>query len=556
MSDQGTLVVKLLNPETVLADLSGKFFIGESFADRYLKVKYTCVTRIDELDHVQTKKRVLRSDSKGAFRINFPEDTYMFALSVKVKASLDCNTTTLTGNIVFPADQANLMSQTDLPLRLMINDCNFFAVNTSGWDHANAKEQAGPVRSARAMAMIHMGMFEALLAIEGGYQSYFDEPFVFNTPISTNAAICQTAYKLLSNLFPKQAARMTKYFNAMALNVEDLTERENGIALGNLVAQRVIDNRANDGSNFTEVSYDQYVLENPIGNTPGLWSKDPISKIPVAVGYKWDQVKPFVIDSATQFRCPPPPALNSVQYTTAFNEVKSLGGDGKITFTSRSNDQTQIGLYWAYDGTPTLCAPPRLYNQIAHQLALQMNLTYAETLRLFAILNISMADAGLTSWESKYYWKVWRPVTGIRETNYDNVPAPDGNADTVADPNWRPLGAPNTNTSGVYFTPPFPSYPSGHATFGGALFQVLRNILGKDDIPFTFVSDELNGVTLYDGITRPLAPRAYTSLSQAEEENGQSRIYLGIHWYFDKTSGIKMGNDVANFIADRLYVPL
>jgi hypothetical protein len=149
-------------------------------------------------------------------------------------------------------------------------------------------------------------------------------------------------------------------------------------------------------------------------------------------------------------------------------------------------------------------------------------------------------------------------VTGIREADEGTGPTGlgDGNPDTAGDVNFTPLGAPASNEAGVDFTPPFPAYPSGHATFGGALFETLRLFYGTDDIPFTFVSDEFNGETVdSQGNLRPLVPRSFSSLSEAEEENGQSRIYLGIHWSFDKTEGIAQGRRIAQYVADNILQP-
>jgi hypothetical protein len=250
--------------------------------------------------------------------------------------------------------------------------------------------------------------------------------------------------------------------------------------------------------------------------------------------------------------------MTSEAYTRAFDEVKALGGDGVTTPTARSPDQALIGIYWAYDGTPSLCAPPRLYNQVAREISARSE-DVRQLARLFALVNVAMADAGIAIWESKFYYDFWRPVTGIREADENTGPtgAGDGNPATLGDAGFRPLGAPATNLTGPNFTPPFPAYPSGHAGFGGALFQVLRRFYGTDRVAFTFVSDELNGVTLgNDGQARPLMPRSFDSFSEAEEENGQSRIYLGIHWEFDKTAGIAQGRRVANYVFDRSFQPV
>jgi hypothetical protein len=297
-------------------------------------------------------------------------------------------------------------------------------------------------------------------------------------------------------------------------------------------------------------------IEHTTSDEPGRWRQDPISQIPLALGAHWGAVEPFVLESGAQFRVPPPPALDSAEYAAAFDEVQRLGGDGIATPTERSGDETIAGIYWAYDGTPSLCAPPRLYNQIAVQIAEQMGTQGAELARLLALVNVAMADAGIAIWESKYHYDFWRPVTGIREADAGTGPtgAGDGNPDTTGDPTFSPLGAPASNLQGPNFTPPFPAYPSGHAGFGAALFQTLRNFYGTDEVAFTFVSDEFDGATLdHQGNVRPLLPRSFASFSEAEEENGQSRIYLGIHWTFDKTEGIAQGRAVADYVFENAF---
>ena len=155
--------------------------------------------------------------------------------------------------------------------------------------------------------------------------------------------------------------------------------------------------------------------------------------------------------SAEQFRVPPPPALTSHAYAAAFNEVQALGGDGVATPTERTDEQTLIGIYWAYDGTPSLCAPPRLYNQIAlHDRRADAARTSSSSARLLALVNVAMADAGIAIWESKYYYEFWRPVTGIREADPGTGRPARATATPrrAATPNFTPLGAPASNLAG------------------------------------------------------------------------------------------------------------
>jgi hypothetical protein len=440
---------------------------------------------------------------------------------------------------------------------------NRIAVDASGLDHTPVApgesrvfgEQLGPGRASRAMAIVHIAVFDAVNAIYGGYRS-FTGLGPAPRPTSADAAVAKAARDTLAAMFPSQARRFDVLLQDELDGVTNPVARGNGIDLGRRAAARILAMRAGDGAEKAEP------LMGPGGFVPsvepGKWRQDPISQIPVALGCFWGEVAPFVLQSAGQFRVPPPPAMDSPAYTAAFDEVKRLGGDGVVTPTERTADQTFAGIYWAYDGTPSLCAPPRLYNQIAVRIADQRGTGPVALARLLALVNTAMADAGVAIWESKYFYQVWRPVTGIREADPGAGPTAlgDGNPDTAGDPTFSPLGAPASNLTGPNFTPPFPAYPSGHAGFGGALFQVLRRFYGTDAIPFTFVSDEFNGVTRDNaGAVRPLVPRTFSSLSEAEEENGQSRIYLGIHWAFDKTEGITQGRTVADYVFAHAFRP-
>ena len=406
------------------------------------------------------------------------------------------------------------------------------------------REQLGPVRSARALAIVHIAIFDAVNAITGNrFRSYTGLPPVQH-PTGLNVAIAKAAHDTLVGMWPAQTGKFDDLVEQDLDEFPDGPEKTRGIALGQAAAARILALRANDGSAHPEpvLGVDYFP-----GDGPGEWRQDPISQIPLALGARWSEVDPFVLQSAHQFRAVAPPSLTGDRYTRAYNEVKRLGGDGETTPTQRNAQQTIAGIYWGYDGTPLLAAPPRLYNQIAVKIANNLGTgtqNVVNLARLLALVNTAMSDAGLACWESKYVYKFWRPIGGIREGNTD------GNGNTVRDATYSPLGAPASNTNpGVNFTPPFPAYPSGHATFGAALFQILRNFYGTDNISFTFVSDEFNGVTTdNEGVVRPRIPRSFSRLSVAEEENGQSRIYLGIHWEFDKTAGISQGRRVANYV--------
>jgi len=441
---------------------------------------------------------------------------------------------------------------------------NQVAVDSSGLDHAPVQpgeqrtfgEALGPGRSSRAIAIVHIAIFDAVNAVAGAFESYAGVQRA-KAGTSMDAAIATAAHDALVGVFPSHKPRLDDLYAEDMKHVRAGGGRTvaDGVAVGHAAAAAILALRTGDGSETPEPTVGVGYITS---DDPGRWRMDPISLKTVALGAHWGDVKPFVLTSSSQFRVPPPPPLDSPEYAAAFNEVKTVGGDGLVTPTVRTPDQTIAGIFWAYDGTPSLCAPPRFYNQITVAIAEKMGTNLVDLARLLALINVSMADAGIAVWESKYFYDFWRPVTGIRESEPGTGPSGlgDNNVDTAGDPTYVPLCAPASNLGGPNFTPPFPAYPSGHAGFGGAIFETLRNFYGTDEIPFTLISDEFNGITTDSaGNVRPLIPRSFSTLSQAEEENGQSRIYLGIHWKFDKVEGIAQGRKVADYVFQHAFLP-
>ena len=291
-------------------------------------------------------------------------------------------------------------------LRSWVIHWNEVAINASGLDHTPVPagdprvfgEQIGPGRSARAIAIVQIAVFDAIIAVEGGYRSYTGVPRV-RGEVSTKAAVAYAAHDTLVELFPSQKAAFDAELQDSVRRLRDSPLAIfNGVRLGKRAADAILDQRSADGSQHPEPVLG---VDHVTSNDSGHWRQDPVSLGRVALGAHWGEVRPFVMSSGSQFRTPPPPAMTSAEYTEAFNEVKRLGGDGITTPTERTKDQTFAGIFWAYDGTPSLCAPPRLYNQIAVTIAKQQRTGAVGTARLLALMNIALAEAGIAIWESK-----------------------------------------------------------------------------------------------------------------------------------------------------------
>jgi PAP2 superfamily len=377
--------------------------------------------------------------------------------------------------------------------------------------------------ASRTMAMVGAAMYDAVNDIERT-GSVFKVDVKAPRWAMPSASASAAAYSVLSALDPAMqpmlAATMAQSLAAVPAGVA----RNVGVEVGLAVAQGILDWRAGDGS--------MAVVPYVPGTAPGQW-RPTAPNFGVAWGPEWGQIKPFAVSSAAAYLPPPPPALNSAQYAADLNQVESLGAANS---TTRTADQTQIGIFWSYDNSNS-GSPAVRFEEVAASVALQQHNSLTQNARMFGLVSLALGDAGMVAWDAKYTYNVWRPITAIRLANTDGNPA------TVADPTWTPLGAPG-NPGQANFTPAFPGYVSGHATFGSALFTVLADFYGTDKIHFTLTSDEMPGVT-----------RSYTSFSQASYENAISRIYLGIHFWSDETAGITAGAAVGNDIYATVMTP-
>jgi membrane-associated phospholipid phosphatase len=375
-------------------------------------------------------------------------------------------------------------------------------------------EKTPPPLAARNLAIVHAAIYDAVNAVYRTHRSYrvqADAP----ADTSAEAAAAVAAHRALLALYPKRIDCFDKALDETLADILEGEGKTNGMLLGKDVAERLLAWRRGDRANH-RTAYTP-------GSEPGRWRPTPPG-FKVALMPQWPSVTCFCMKTGSQFRPAAPPALDSEAYAASFQEVKLLGA---INSTTRSAEQTVIARFWADDaGTAT---PPGHWNRIAQTVAAARGTTLAENARLFALLNLALADAAIVSWDCKYKFDVWRPFHGIREAN------PEGNLNTTPDPDWTPL----------LVTPPFPSYTSGHSTFSGAAAAVLAEFFGTDEVRFTNTSESLPGVT-----------RTFASFSAAAEEAGKSRIYGGIHWEFDNREGLVSGRALGEYVGRRFLLPL
>jgi len=381
-----------------------------------------------------------------------------------------------------------------------------------------------PPPATRAFAMVHLAIFDAVNGIEQGYEPYLVDFRQIPPPAgaSAEAAAAVAAHTVLVTLFPQEQRRFDVQLRRCLRRVHPVSAREAGAEWGLLCGEAMLAARDDDGATA--------VVPYTPSEEPGHWRPTP-ADFGEALFPQWPFLVPFAIEQGDQFRAPPPPELASEEYAIAFLEVKELGA---VDSELRTEDQTRIAFFWE-DG-PGSVTPPGRWQLIAQELVERFDLSLLETARLFALLSMTQADAAIVSWDSKYAYDHWRPVTAIPLADED------GNDLTDADPEWEPLLP----------TPPFPAYTSGHSTFSGSSAEMLelyfddRNLAIDVRVPRPYIwPKQLTGKV-----------RSYRSLREAAEEAGQSRIYGGIHWPHDNIEGLESGRALAEYVFSTALPPL
>lgn len=382
--------------------------------------------------------------------------------------------------------------------------------NTTLLDAVRTASSAPPLAS-RNMAMVHAAIYDSVNSISKKYSPYrvsIDAP----AGTSQEAATAAAAHRTLVGLYPAQAGKFDAALQSSLAKIPDGKAKQDGIALGQQVADQIISSRNTDG--ITKVV--QYTPKTDLGS----WTPTPPA-LAAALAPQWPQVTPFAMTSGSQFRPPGPPALEGAKYAEELNYVKEIGKSDSLT---RTPDQTAIAKFWA-NGAGTF-TPPGHWNQIAEETATLTGQSLEDSARLFALLNIALADAAISCWDAKYEYNLWRPVTAIRQADTDNNP------NTTADPQWLPLVT----------TPPFPEYMSGHSTFSGAADAVMSSVFGSD---FGFADRGDRSVN---------SLRTYQNFSEAADESGISRLYGGIHFMSANVDGLSAGRNVGNYVVQNFLV--
>ena len=362
---------------------------------------------------------------------------------------------------------------------------------------------------ARSAAIVQLAVFDAVNSITGKYRPYLA---IISAPpgASPEAAAVAAAHRTLVTLYPAATAALDVAEAVSSSAISDGQAKTEGVAVGEAAASAILALRANDGSGL--------VVPYTPGSDPGDWQPTPPAFAPALLP-GWGQVTTFGILNGAQFRSAPPPLLGSARYARDFNEVKLVGD---VNSSARPQDRTNVARFY-------IIAAVQVYNPAARQVSIAQEKTLSQNAHDFALLAMAVCDGLISSMETKYYYNRWRPVTAIRAADTD------GNPSTGPDTGWLPL----------IITPPFPSYPSAHASAGGAARRILERLYGKDGFLITLTSPTAPNVTLY-----------YTAWKQITDDIDDARIFGGIHFRYDQEGGAQQGWKVGSYIFETQLLPL
>jgi hypothetical protein len=406
----------------------------------------------------------------------------------------------VAASMIIPAASASAAEPTD-----MVLEWNANAVTTILNAPTATPPGLGqaPPATGLQLAIVHLAIYDAVNAIDGGHQPYLAG---LNAPASASqaAAVATAAHDALAGLVPSSLPQVTASIDALYATslgrIDDSQAKTDGISVGAAAASAILANRAGDGR-FGSRTF-------VTGTEPGEWR--PVPPLNANV-FSWvGDVRPFSLKSTDQLRTEAPPALDSAQYATEFNEVKTLGAQ---TGSTRSDAQNELANFIVANPVPFVF---RMYRE----LAASRHLTTAQQARLFALGSVSAADAFIACWNNKNHWSSWRPQTAIREA------ANDGNPATVADPTW----------SSLFPTPGYPDNPSGYNCFAASMMHAAKGYFGTDFVAFD--------------LTAPNLPtRHYARLTDYVRDAIEGRILTGFHFRHADVNGAWIGKKAAQWVA-------
>jgi hypothetical protein len=362
-----------------------------------------------------------------------------------------------------------------------------------------------PYLAQRMMAIVHAAMFDAVNSIERRYRPYLAE-LPAQPTTSKEAAAATAAATVLATVDAKTANEMKAALATYLASIPDGAAKSDGVKLGEAVAVKVMEARANDGCDAPD-SYRPRT-------TPGVYVPTAIT-----ISSMWPDMKPFVMAKPSQFRPVPPVSLDSKEWAADYNELKDYGGQSS---TKRSAQQTEIARFW-------LVGPPVAYHPFVRQLVSTKQMDIVDSARFMTLVSVGLTDAIIAVLDAKYHYNFWRPITAIRNGDADDNPATDREA------TWQPIAP----------TPMHPEYPCAHCIQSGSVAGVVKAVLGSDEIPeIAMTSPTAPGVT-----------RRWTNMTALTDEIASARIWAGFHYRFSTRVGTNMGRQVGDYVVKSVMQP-